>query len=75
MLLDRFGQSNKSRKKVSKKAGTSKFDYSGDPLGDILRKSWGRPESSSQGVPLSVRLRRPLDVISGRPQVVRLGRP
>ena len=64
-----------SERKVTKNAGTSKFEYSEDPLGDVLRTSWGRPESTSQGRPLNVRLRRPLDVISGRPQDVRLGRP
>ena len=36
------------------------------PLGDVLRTSWGSIEPISQGRPFSVRLRRPLDVISGR---------
>ena len=40
----------------------------------ILRTSWGCPESTSQGRFLDVRLGRPLDVISRRPQGVRLGR-
>ena len=44
-------------------------------LGDVLRKSWGRPESTSQERPLDVRLGRPLGVISKRPQDVRSGRP
>ena len=35
---------------------------------DILRTSWGRHESASQGRALKVRLERSLDVISGRPQ-------
>ena len=42
-----------------------------DPLGDVLRRSLGRPESTSQGRPWNVRLGRPLDVISGRLQDVR----
>ena len=33
---------------------------------DVLKTSWGRPESTSKGRPLNVRLRRPLYVISGR---------
>ena len=60
-----------SERKVTKNAGTSKFEYSEDPLGDVLRTSWGCPESISQGRPLNVRFGRPLDGISGRPQ----GRP
>ena len=62
-------------RKVKKNVGTSKFEYSEDPLGNVLRTSWRFPESISQGRPLNVRLRRPLYVISGRPQDVRLGRP
>ena len=42
-----------------------------DPLGDVLKTSWGRPKSTSQERPLNVRLRRPLDFIPGRPQDVR----
>ena len=64
-----------SERKVIKNAGTSKFEYSEDPLGDVLRTFYGRPESTTQRCPLNVRLGRPLDVISGRPQYVRLGRP
>ena len=45
------------------------------PLAEVLRMSWGRPESTSQGRPVDVRLGRPLDVITGRPQDVRSGRP
>ena len=44
------------------------------PLGDVLRTSWGRPESTSQGRPVDVGLGRPLGVILGRPQDVRSGR-
>ena len=43
-------------------------------LEDVLRTSWGRPESTSLVRPLDVRLGRPLDVISKRPQDVSLGR-
>ena len=42
---------------------------------DVLRKSWGRPESASQGRLLNVRLALSLDVISGCPQSVRLRNP
>ena len=42
-------------------------------LGDVLRTSWGRPESASQGRPLNVRLGRPLDVISERPRDGQIG--
>ena len=45
------------------------------PLEDVLTTSWERPESTSQGYPLNVRFRLPLDVISGRPQDFRLRRP
>ena len=64
-----------SDRKVTKNAGTSKFEYSEDPLGDVLRRSWGRPESTSQGRPLNVRLGRPQDVRLGRPRDVRSERP
>ena len=37
--------------------------------------SCGRAKTNSQGRPLNVRLRRPLDVISGHPQDVRLRLP
>ena len=53
--------------KVRKNAGTSKFEYSGGPLGDVLRTSWGRPESTSEERPLNVGLEHPLNVISGSP--------
>ena len=62
-------------RKVTKNAGTSKFEYSEDPLGDILRTSFGCPESTSQGRPMNVRLGRLLDVISVRRQDVTLERP
>ena len=57
-----------SEREVKKNVGTSKFEYSEDSLGDVLRMSWGRPESTSKGRPLNVRLGRTLDVISGRPR-------
>ena len=57
-----------SEREVKKNVGTSKFEYSEDSLGDVLRTSWGRPESTSKGRPLNVRLGRTLDVISGRPR-------
>ena len=64
-----------SESKVTKNTGTSKFEYSEDPLRDALRKSWGRLESTSQGRPLNVRLGRPQDIILGRPRDVRSGCP
>ena len=36
------------------------------PLEDVLRTSWGCPESTSKGRLVDFRLGRPLDVISGR---------
>ena len=36
----RFGQSNKFWKKSLKKNSTSKFEYSQDPIGDVLGTSW-----------------------------------
>ena len=54
--------------------GISKIEYSEGPPGDVLRTSWGRPESNYQGRPLNVGLGRLLNVISGRPYDVRLGR-
>ena len=63
-----------SERKVTKNTGTSRFEYSEDPLRDVLRTSWGRLESTSYGRPLNVRLGRTLDIISGRPQDIILGR-
>ena len=63
-----------SERKVTNNAATCEFEYSENPLRDVLRASWGRPESTSQGRAWNVRLGRPLDIISGRPQDVRLGR-
>ena len=82
MLLDRFGQLNKFWKK-SLKYFEHPSEYSEGNLRDVMRKSWGRPESTSQGlpwrsdkdVPLKVRLGRPLDVIQWRPLDVTLRRP
>ena len=62
-----------SERKVKRNAGTSKCECFEGLLGDFLRTSWGRSESTSQGRLLNVRLKRPLDVISGRPQDVRSG--
>ena len=73
MLLDRFGQLNKLRKKVKRNFGTSKFECFEGLLRDVLRTSWGCPDSTSQGCPSNVRLGLSLDVISGRPQDTRLG--
>ena len=70
-LVSRIG----SERKVPKNARISKFEYSEDPLGAVLRTSWGCPKSISQGRPMNFRLGRPLDVIPKRPQDVRLGRP
>ena len=67
MLLDRFAESNNFCKKSYKNIGTSKFEYSEGPLGEVLRTSWRYPKSTSQGRPLNVRLGRPLDFISGPP--------
>ena len=64
-----------SKRKVKFFFGTSKCEYSEGPLRDVLRMSWGHPESTSQGRSLNVRLRRPLDDRLGRPWDVRLGRP
>ena len=60
-----------SERKVTKNAGTSKFEYSEDPLGDALRTSWGRPESASQGRSLEVGGGRPRDVLGTN--ICRLG--
>ena len=49
-------------RKVNKNVGTSKFEYSQDPLGDVLRTPWGCPESTFQGCSLNVRLGRRQDV-------------
>ena len=40
-------------------------------LGDVLRTSWVRPETTSQGCPLDVRLGRLLVVISRYPEDLR----
>ena len=90
LFLDRFGQSNKFRKKSKKKFRNiqkmtpivPKTCFQG-PLGDVLRTSLGHPETTSQGHLLDVRLERPLnlrlgcslDVISRRSQDDRLERP
>ena len=74
MLLDLVNWIS-SERKIKIKFGTSKFECFEGHLGDVLRKSWERPESVSQGRPLNVRLGRPLDVISGHLQNVRSGRP
>ena len=47
--------------------------YFEGPLGEVLKTSWQRPESASQGRSLNVRLGCPLDIISKRPQDVRFG--
>ena len=64
-----------SKRKVKRNFGTSKCGCFEGPLGNVLRTSWGRPESTFWGRPLKVRLGRPLDVILGRSQDVKLGRP
>ena len=64
-----------SERNVKQNFGTSKFARSEGSLGDVLRTSWGLPESTFQWRPLNERLGRSLDVISGRSQDVRLGRP
>ena len=64
-----------AERKVKRNFGTSKFECFEGPLEDVLRTSWGRPESIFQERPLNVRLGRPLDVISGCLQDVRSGRP
>ena len=81
LLLDRFGQSNKFRKKSKEKFRdiqqmdiVPKMCFHGR-LGDVLRISWGRPKSTFQGRPLDVRLRRPSDAISKRPRALDWGRP
>ena len=56
MSLDGFGQSKSSKRKVRKNVGASKFEYCEGSLGDVLRTSWGRPESTSQGRPLNAGL-------------------
>ena len=64
-----------SERKVKRKFGTFKFEYFEVPLGDVLRTSYGRLESTSQGHPLKVRIGRPLDVISEYLRDIRSGRP
>ena len=44
------------------------FEYSEGPLRDVLRTSWGRPESTCQGRPFER-----LDVISGHPRDGQIG--
>ena len=63
-----------SERKVKRNVGTFKCECFEGLLGELLRTSWGRPESTSQGRLLNARLGCPLDVISGRPQDVRSGR-
>ena len=83
LFLDRFGQSNKSRKKSKKEIYKNPTD---DPtlalkrsfqirLRDPLKTSWGCPEPTSQGRSFDVRFRRPLNVVLRRLQDVRSGRP
>ena len=70
-----------SERKVKRNLGTSnrwphivpnrRFE---GPLGDVLRTSWGRPESTFQGRPLEARLRCPQDVILERPKDTESGR-
>ena len=71
MLLDRFGHSNMSERKIKINFGTSKFEVL---LADVLRMFWGRLESASQGHLLNVRLGRPQDNRSRGLQRVRSGR-
>ena len=56
-----------SKRKVKRNFDTSKCGCLQGPLGNVLKTSWKRPET--------LRLGRPLDVISGRPQDVRSGGP
>ena len=56
-----------SERNVKKKFETSQFERFEGPVGDVLRTSWRRPESISQG--------RPLKATLGRPQGIRLERP
>ena len=58
----------KSERKIKRNFGTSKFEYSEGPLGDVLRTSWEGTESTFQGRPLNVRLRHPQDDRSRRPE-------
>ena len=60
MLLDRFGQLNKFWKK-GLKYFEHPSEYSEGNLRYVMRKSWGRPEWTSQGLPLKVRPARPLE--------------
>ena len=48
MLLDKVCQSNQF-------SFSFKFEYFEGPLGNVLRTSWRRPESTSEGHPLNVR--------------------
>ena len=63
-----------SERKVKKIAGTFKFQYSEDPLVDVLRTSWRRPESTFQVRPLNVRLGHSQDVRLGHPDLTSRGR-
>ena len=73
LLLDRFGQFNKFRKKSKKKFRdiqemthiVPKTCFECTP-GDVLRTSKERPELTSQGPPLSVRLQHPFRTSLGR---------
>ena len=60
-----------SERKVKRNFGTSKFEYSEGPVGDVLE----RLEDVSNHPNLEVRLERSLDAISGRPQDFRSWRP
>ena len=62
-----------SEKKVRKNAGISKFQHSEDPLGDVLKRSWRRPESTSQVRSLNVRLGRLHDVRLRHPDLTSRG--
>ena len=64
-----------SERKLKRNFGRSNCELFEGLVGHVLRTSWGRPKSTSQGLSLNVRLERPLDAISRRPQDVRLGRP
>ena len=62
-----------SERKVRKNAGISKFQHSEDPLGDVLKRSWRRPESTSQVRSLNVRLGRLHDVRLRHPDLTSRG--
>ena len=87
LILDIFSQSNKFWKKSKRKFRVIQpmqmsphcpyvfWKSSGGCPENILRTSWGRLKSISQGQPLDVRLGCPLDLILRRPQGVRSRRP